>query len=38
MATSDRTELRQNLQLKAEALTARLARIKANLTRGLDPD
>lgn len=38
MATTDRTELRQHLQNKAENLNARLARIKANLTRGLDPD
>lgn len=38
MATTDRTKLRQHLQRKAEDLNARLARIKANLTRGLDPD
>jgi len=38
MASRDRTERRQSLQRKAEDLNARLARIKANLTRGLDPD
>ncbi|MEX2257384.1 MAG: TraR/DksA C4-type zinc finger protein [Woeseia sp.] len=38
MVTTDRTELRRRLQHKAEDLNARLARIKANLTRGLDPD